>query len=378
MGGVSQAGCGCLCPEYTLLSAIFRHMRLLPDEVVLLDTPAGMEHFGRAVADGFSCALVVADPSYNALSVARESAGFTQQLGIKNSILVVNRVGNPADVNKIHQKIEGFTGFSHLIFLPVDPEIIPLEPAVNRLLSGESSFINEIRRLSAIVTDTDEKQPSVDIKINSRIPGRLNGFWLPMHVFAWYPPSTFFCQLLLPDRDTLLDLLNDITGACICLGTVPGTHHNDKDILTNRKPTDPVDDIDVLEPELLCRIFGNLLKFRYCDILVCFEFHLRYLIIPDNTIKDYDSTRSLFLSHFDESTNINIIGLNCDHGSPQLPPRNRWENCNLVTICNHSFVCIRDLNPFAVPHQDHKLMKCTSLIEDRSITFGIFLCYRCD
>ena len=161
MGGVSQAGCGCLCPEYTLLSAIFRHMRLLPDEVVLLDTPAGMEHFGRAVADGFSCALVVADPSYNALSVARESAGFTQQLGIKNSILVVNRVGNPADLNKIHQKIEGFTGFSHLIFLPVDPEIIPLEPAVNRLLSGESSFINEIRRLSAIVTDTGEKQPSV-------------------------------------------------------------------------------------------------------------------------------------------------------------------------------------------------------------------------
>ncbi len=93
MGGVSQAGGGCLCPEYTLLAAIFRHMRLLPDEVVLLDTPAGMEHFGRAVADGFSCALVVADPSYNALSVARESAGLAQQLGIKDIILVVNRAG---------------------------------------------------------------------------------------------------------------------------------------------------------------------------------------------------------------------------------------------------------------------------------------------
>jgi CO dehydrogenase maturation factor len=152
MGGVSQAGCGCLCPEYTLLSAIFRHMRLLPDEVVLLDTPAGMEHFGRAVADGFSCALVVADPSHNALSVAKESAGFSQQMGIKNIILVVNRIGNPADIDKIREKIGGFTGFSHMIFLPFDPEIIHLEPAVNRLLSRESSFINEIRRMSAIVT----------------------------------------------------------------------------------------------------------------------------------------------------------------------------------------------------------------------------------
>jgi CO dehydrogenase maturation factor len=157
MGGVSQAGGGCLCPEYTLLSAIFRHMRLLPDEVVLLDTPAGMEHFGRAVADGFSCALVVADPSHNAISVAKESAGFAQQLGIKNSILVVNRIGNIADVDKICQKVEGFIGFSHMIFLPFDPEIIHLEPAVNQLLSRESALINEIRNLIALVADRREK-----------------------------------------------------------------------------------------------------------------------------------------------------------------------------------------------------------------------------
>lgn len=158
MGGVSQAGGGCLCPEYTLLAAIFRHMRLLPDEVVLLDTPAGMEHFGRAVADGFSCALVVADPSYNAICVATESAVLAQQLGIKNIILVVNRVGNHSDEDKIRKRISGFSGFSRVIFLPDDPEIIHFEPAVNRLLSRKSSFIKEIRKLGAIVTEPDEKQ----------------------------------------------------------------------------------------------------------------------------------------------------------------------------------------------------------------------------
>jgi CO dehydrogenase maturation factor len=156
MGGVSQAGCGCLCPEYTLLSAILRHMRLLPDEVVLLDTPAGMEHFGRAVADGFSCALVVADPSHNALSVAKESAGLAQQLGIKNIILVINRICHPADVDKIRQKMGGFTGFSRMIFLPFDPEIIHLEPAVNRLLSEDSEFTRDIRTLAEIVTGQGE------------------------------------------------------------------------------------------------------------------------------------------------------------------------------------------------------------------------------
>jgi hypothetical protein len=47
-----------------------------------------------------------------------------------------------------------------MIFLPFDPEIIHLEPAVNRLLSRESPFINEIRRLSTIVAETGEEQPA--------------------------------------------------------------------------------------------------------------------------------------------------------------------------------------------------------------------------
>jgi CO dehydrogenase maturation factor len=164
MGGVSQAGCGCLCPEYTLLSAIFRHMRLLHDEVVLLDTPAGMEHFGRAVADGFSCALIVADPSYNALSVAKESAVFAQQLGIQDRILVGNMVDNQAEVDKIRENMSGFTGFSRMIFLPCDSEIIQLEPAVTRMLSRESTFMNEMRILAATVAALEENRSSVVLK----------------------------------------------------------------------------------------------------------------------------------------------------------------------------------------------------------------------
>ncbi len=158
MGGVSQAGAGCLCPEYTLLTAIFRHMRLLPDEVVLLDTPAGMEHFGRAVADGFSCALVVADPSYNALTVAKESAGLARQLGIEDIILVVNRADNEADIDKIRKKLDGFTGFSRMIFLPFDPGIIHLEPAVSQLVSENSAFVREVRVLSEMITDKNKSR----------------------------------------------------------------------------------------------------------------------------------------------------------------------------------------------------------------------------
>jgi hypothetical protein len=51
-----------------------------------------------------------------------------------------------------------------MIFLPCDPEIIHLEPAVNRLLSRESMFIDEMRILAATVAALEENRPSVVLK----------------------------------------------------------------------------------------------------------------------------------------------------------------------------------------------------------------------
>lgn len=156
IGGVKQAGSGCLCAEYTLLASILRHLRLLKDEVILLDTPAGLEHFGRAVADGFTCAVVVADPSYNALSVARESAALARQLGIGHIILVVNRVGKPEDRNKIHVRIGHANEFSQVMLLSFAAEVIVAEPEVCPLLSTESDFMRAIKALAVTITRQSE------------------------------------------------------------------------------------------------------------------------------------------------------------------------------------------------------------------------------
>lgn len=152
MGSVRQAGSGCLCPEYTLLAAIFRHMRLLPDEVVLLDTPAGLEHFGRAVAEGFTCAVVVADPSYNAVSVARESAALARQLGIGHIVVVVNRMGGDADERRVRERMKGIADFPKIIFLPFDPGVAATEPDCGPLLSCDTLFMQKVRDLAASVT----------------------------------------------------------------------------------------------------------------------------------------------------------------------------------------------------------------------------------
>jgi CO dehydrogenase maturation factor len=127
-------------------------MRLFNDDVILLDTPAGPEHFGRAVADGFTCAVVVADPSYNALSVARESAALARQLGIGHSILVVNRVSKLADQTKARERAGRLDEFSHVMFLSFDKGVIAAEPEVCPLLSTESDFLREIKLLAATIT----------------------------------------------------------------------------------------------------------------------------------------------------------------------------------------------------------------------------------
>ncbi len=78
MGSLHQAAAGCLCPENTLLAGAMAAIALRPGELIVMDTQAGLEHFGRALARGFGQALVVTDPSFNGVSVALQTARLEQ------------------------------------------------------------------------------------------------------------------------------------------------------------------------------------------------------------------------------------------------------------------------------------------------------------
>lgn len=148
MGGVQRAGTGCLCPEYTLLAAILRHLPDLPDEVVLLDTPAGMEHFGRGVAGDFTSAVVVSDTSYNALAVAKECFGLARQLGIGNVILGINQTNEHPRPDRMQAVPLDGARFSRTITLPFEPGFLDAEPSVLPVLSKNSAFVSAVRQLA--------------------------------------------------------------------------------------------------------------------------------------------------------------------------------------------------------------------------------------
>jgi CO dehydrogenase maturation factor len=153
MGTVKQAGGGCLCAENVLLDSVIRHLALRENEGILLDTQAGVEHFGRALSRGFSHCLVVADATFNALSVACSSAGLARQIGIPRICLVVNKTtGDTRDRLERFGKESGtnLDGlFDGTLFLPAEPRLAEMEPDVTRIMSsGDSEYETMVTTLA--------------------------------------------------------------------------------------------------------------------------------------------------------------------------------------------------------------------------------------
>jgi CO dehydrogenase maturation factor len=143
MGTVKQAGGGCLCAENVLLDSTIRHLALRNNEAILLDTQAGVEHFGRALAKGFNHCLVVSDDTFNALTVARHSAELARESGIGRVSLVINR-GKESTPEKM-ARFDDYCGaslagcFDAVFFLPYEARMETLEPAVTRVMALEDS-----------------------------------------------------------------------------------------------------------------------------------------------------------------------------------------------------------------------------------------------
>ncbi|AJF06772.1 AAA family ATPase [Geoalkalibacter subterraneus] len=143
MGTVKQAGGGCLCAENVLLDSTIRHLALRDNEAILLDTQAGVEHFGRALAKGFNHCLVVSDDTFNALTVAEHSAKLARESGIAHVSLVINR-GNQGTAEKM-ARFDDYIGtglaqnFNSVFLLPFEPRLETLEPAVTRIMDMKDS-----------------------------------------------------------------------------------------------------------------------------------------------------------------------------------------------------------------------------------------------
>lgn len=97
LGGVRRGGGGCACSANTLLRALLRHLILKREEAAVVDMEAGVEHLGRATAQGVDALIVVVEPDRRSLDTAARILPLAQELGLRHIVAVGNKVRNRED-----------------------------------------------------------------------------------------------------------------------------------------------------------------------------------------------------------------------------------------------------------------------------------------
>ncbi len=141
MGTVEEGGQGCICPENTFLRALLRHLVLKRDELLILDTEAGVEHLGRRVAENFDIMLIVVEPSIKAIETAEHIAKLSKDIGVKRVYAIANKI-----LDEEHKKfLKNELKIEILDFIPYDPEVVRCDmqniPLVD---SGDSKALKKI------------------------------------------------------------------------------------------------------------------------------------------------------------------------------------------------------------------------------------------
>ncbi|WP_457549783.1 ATP-binding protein [Archaeoglobus sp.] len=70
VGKIHGFGEGCACPMGALLREFLKGLKLDENEFVVVDSEAGIEHFGRGVEEGCDAIVVVLDPTYESIVMA--------------------------------------------------------------------------------------------------------------------------------------------------------------------------------------------------------------------------------------------------------------------------------------------------------------------
>ncbi len=154
MGTIERGRRGCACPESVLLREVLAHLVLAADQDVVVDMEAGIEHLGRATAEGVDLMLVVVEPGWAALQTAARVARLAADLGIRQLGVVANRVASDGERDFVQS---GIGGLPLLGVLPLDPELE--REARAGAYQKDRPFHREIARIAATISSRREGEP---------------------------------------------------------------------------------------------------------------------------------------------------------------------------------------------------------------------------
>lgn len=96
IGKIREFGEGCACPFNALSADFLRMLELNKREFALVDTDAGVEHFGRGVEAGCDLILMVIDPSQESIRLAEKVNKISEGAG-KPLYYVLNKTDDETE-----------------------------------------------------------------------------------------------------------------------------------------------------------------------------------------------------------------------------------------------------------------------------------------
>jgi len=105
IGSIDSSKEGCLCPAIAFAKALIRHLLLGRKDVVIVDSEAGAEVFGRGLAEKFDYMLCICEPTLKSIDIGIKLCNMAEELGIRNIIIVINKVTDYNVACKLYEKL---------------------------------------------------------------------------------------------------------------------------------------------------------------------------------------------------------------------------------------------------------------------------------
>ncbi len=144
MGIIRRGGSGCACPENVMVKQLINYLLLQPDEVLIMDMEAGIEHLGRGTAQFVDLLVIVVEPTSASLQTFNRIKKLGSDLGLKKIAVVANRVRTPQDLNRIRLETQS----DIWCVLPYSETLMDYTggPVGDEVSAEVAGFINRINR----------------------------------------------------------------------------------------------------------------------------------------------------------------------------------------------------------------------------------------
>jgi len=141
-GKIEHYGQGCDGP----IEKVVRDFMVNGEAVQLVDTKAGVEHFGRRIPDRMDVVLTVLDFTPESVSIAGRVAAFCEDAGIRTLWFILNKVGGAELTTMLLDRL-GSLRERVIGFVPLDQGLLKMSLSGGAL--GECAALEEAERIVA-------------------------------------------------------------------------------------------------------------------------------------------------------------------------------------------------------------------------------------